>query len=162
MPEFISNTIQAHIAKYDPSDKEYKFLLLKRSANVRVYPNIWQVVTGTIDGNETAVETTIREFKEETGLSYLKMFTIPYITSFFLPKKDAIGISPVFGFLVGSDEVILSEEHTDFKWLSLDDCLRKLELPSHIEATKIFNDFILSKQGTEKENMFLLKERYAG
>lgn len=142
MPGFISNTIQAHIASYFGS--EIKFLLLKRAVNLRLYPNIWQVVTGTIESGETALQCAEREIFEETGLTALEMWTIPYITHFFDLNKDIIHASPVFGILVDKDSpVILSDEHQDYEWLNLEDAKSKMILPTHIEGMRIFNEFIL-------------------
>lgn len=155
MPGFISNTIQAHIAA--TFDDEIKYLLLKRSPNLRVYPNIWQVVTGTIERGETAVQCAEREIFEETGLKPLKMWTIPYITQFFESKKDMIHSSPVFGITVSKDcNVILSDEHKDYKWLSYEDAASILILPTHIEGMRIFKEFILNQEETKVSDNFLI------
>ncbi len=145
MIRFVSNTIQVHVAAYFEEYQVYKFLLLKRSMHEVVYPGIWQVITGTIEGNETAVMTALREVKEETGYSPLKLWTIPYITRYFSPKHDTIQASPVFGMLIDPvNPVVLSDEHERFEWLHLDLAMEKLVLPSHREATKIFHEFILA------------------
>jgi hypothetical protein len=52
MPEFLSNTVQAHIASKNPENEEYLFLVMKRAEKVAVYPGLWQVMTGTIEKNE--------------------------------------------------------------------------------------------------------------
>jgi dATP pyrophosphohydrolase len=155
MPGFISTTIQLHIAKYDSSNKLYKYLVLKRAENLRLYPGIEQVITGTLEPGETAVETALRELKEETGLEPERMWTLPVITSFFEPKKDAINFVPVFGALVdGNSEVRISNEHTAYLWLDFEECIDRLILPSHKDGTRIFRDFILDK---EDKSTFELK-----
>ncbi len=145
MPDIKSEFIQAHIARYNTERKDYDFLVLLRSGRSRVYPNIWQVVTGKIETGETAVETARRETLEETNLKPLKMWTLPYVSTFYNAKRDVIFSSPVFGFLVDyDDEVVLSHEHSEFLWLGLNDCIDKVLLPSHREGTRIFMEFILS------------------
>lgn len=145
MLEYISNTIQAHVVRKN-FDGNFEFLVLKRSNYCSIYPNIWQVVTGTIKENETALDCAIRELYEETTLIPLKIWKIPYVALFYNHLDNKIHTSPVFGFLVSYDnEVIISEEHSDFLWLPLDNLLKLLELPSHIEGTKIFYDYILTK-----------------
>ena len=144
MPKIISNTVQAHIACFPKGCDRPLFLLLKRAENETIYPNVWQAVTGWIEPGETALETALRELKEETGLVPKKSWTVPYITSFFDVKKDEIHLSPVFGFLVDEDaEIKLSEEHCAFEWLTYEDCCDKLIIPTHVEGTKVFCDFIL-------------------
>lgn len=151
MPNFVSNFVQVHIAAFDEEIKDYKFLILKRSAQIKVYPNLWQVITGTIENSETSLQTAIREINEETGLNIKKIWTLPYLTTFFNAKKDTINASPVFGILVDFvKKVKLSDEHSEYLWLSYSNILQKLELPSHIEATKIFYEFILTNKDNSK------------
>ena len=144
MPDFISNTIQVHVATFDNIMKEYKFLLLQRSFNEEIYPSIWQVITGTIEPPETALQCAIREINEEISLEPLAFWTLPYITTYFSPKSDLIHASPVFAVLVDFREYVkISKEHQAYEWLSFDCCINRLVLPSHREGTRIFNEFIL-------------------
>jgi dATP pyrophosphohydrolase len=144
MPKIISNTIQFHIAKYNDSANRFEHLLLKRASNAKLYPNVWQVVTGTIEAGETALATAKRELEEETKLSALKIWTLPYITQYFDVKNDAIGLAPCFAALVRKDSrVILSKEHSEYKWCLLEEALDILPLPSHKEAAEVFEKYIL-------------------
>ncbi len=149
MPKISSKFIQVHIAKYSEELSEYEYLILKRSENVIPYPCLWQVVTGNIEAEETSIKTAIREVYEETRLKPKKVWTLPYITTFFDAHKDIIYMSPVFGISVYTKNVILSPEHSEYKWLKYEDCIEKLELLSHREATTVFRDCILD----EKNNM---------
>lgn len=144
MPKIVSNTIQVHIAYFDESISEYRFLILKRSMKELVYPGIWQVITGTIESNETAYKTAIREIQEEIGIQPLKVWNIPQVTSFYDYKSDSISLVPVFGIILSSSKIILSEEHDDYEWLDLNEAKEKLTLLSHKEGTQAFFDSILS------------------
>ncbi|MDQ1266224.1 MAG: dihydroneopterin triphosphate diphosphatase [Bacteroidota bacterium] len=156
MPDFISSTIQVHIAKYDEKHCEYEQLLLLRSETAEPYPSLWQVVTGRIEEGETALETALREVYEETGLEPMKIWTIPYITTFFNVYQNKIHASPVFGFLVQRESIVkISEEHSGFQWLNWDQSVERLELPSHREASVIFMDYILNNP---KGDMFLFSD----
>lgn len=143
MIEYISNTIQAHVVRLN-SDNEFEFLILKRSNYTNIYPGIWQVITGTMKDNEKPIDCATRELLEETSLKPFKIWKIPYIAIFYNHLENRIHTSPVFGFIVNNkDNVIISEEHSDFKWVKIDEILKFLELPSHVEGTKIFYDYIL-------------------
>lgn len=160
MPNFISNTIQVHIAAFFEND--VKFLLLKRASHLKTYPNIWQVITGTIEKGETALNCALREIEEETGIIARDIWTIPYITQFFDSKRDLIHSSPVFGVIVQSNiEINISDEHQDFLWLSITEAEDKLVLPTHIEAMKIFNRYTLQQKDKSlfKISESLLKSR---
>lgn len=142
MPEFVSNTIQLHVAKKE-GDK-YKFLVLQRADDVYPYPGLWQVITGTMSDGETAKETALRELDEETKLKAKNFWTLPYLTTFFDAETEQINASPVFATLVETGkEVIISSEHKDYRWCDYEECIRILELPSHKEGTRIFYEFIL-------------------
>jgi dihydroneopterin triphosphate diphosphatase len=144
MPTFISNTVQVHIAAYQQKENKLKFLLLKRRDDDNIYPLMWQMVTGTIDKGETALNTALRELEEETKLIPKKIWTIPYITFFFNAKEDKIHASPVFGVLVEYyPKVEISSEHQEYEWLSYKKCYNRLELPTHKEGLKIFKEYIL-------------------
>ncbi len=152
MINFTANTIQCHIAKFCSESNDYKFLLLQRAADLEVYPNIWQVITGTIDEGETAVECLYREVYEEISINLMKydVYTVPYICKYFMPAKNAIGLAPVFGAVIDeSDPVIISGEHQAYSWLSSNEYNEQFLVPSQIEAHSIFEKYILHSQNKE-------------
>jgi dATP pyrophosphohydrolase len=138
--------IQLHIARRIHNKIEY--LLLHRAADERVFPNIWQVVTGGIDNGEKASAAALREMKEETGLEPLVMWAVPYIASFYSVRRDEIEHVPVFAAIVdANDEVIISHEHQAYEWLSYDDTLTRLVFPSHKEGTEYVHRYIMNANG---------------
>ncbi len=147
MSKFVSYTVQAHIVAFPQNQDEAVYLALKRASDAKLYPSLWQVVTGNIEPNETAIEAAIREVKEETSLQINNIWTIPFVATFFNPYKDEIHSAPVFGFEVEYSELVkISKEHHDYKWLPFDEILNLLQFPSHIEGTKIFNNFVLNEK----------------
>ncbi len=145
MSEFISNTIQVHIAK--KYGDEFRFLVLKRADDEIIYPGIWQVVTGTCEKDERAIATAVSETFEETGITPIKFWTIPYVASFFDTRRDKVSLVPVFGVLAHENfEVIISSEHSDYLWLSYQEAIDLLFLPSHKEGTKHFVDYCLDNE----------------
>ncbi len=147
MPKFLSNTVQLHVIKFDISSDSYKQLILKRSPSTQPYPLMWQAITGRIEPNETALQAAVRELQEEASLQPYKLWTLPYVASFFNTINDTVGFAPVFVCEVeGTSEVKLSKEHTDFLWIELEHIAKFVKLPSHIEATKCLIDFIINNE----------------
>ena len=101
---------------YQQTDKGLKFLILKRNEK-KLYEHLWQGVAGKIDKAEEAWETAIRELKEETGLDPVKMFVADHISQFYEKHGDRVNLVPVFGIEVDSKNVILSDEHIEYKWV---------------------------------------------
>ncbi len=123
--QLISFLIEAHIFRQS-SDNGIEFLLLKR-ADGEKYSNIWQMVTGSINKNEKAYQTALREIKEETGLSPIQFWVVPNVNSFYEPTRDYICHVPVFAALVDDNSsVMISEEHSEYKWVNLDEAKKLL------------------------------------
>lgn len=147
MAEFVADTVQVHVARKNAINDEYEFLVIKRSPESKIYPSLWQVITGWIEPSETALQTAMRELMEETGLVPSRTWTIPYVATFFNARRDIVQAAPVFGVLVDQHlGVKLSGEHSDYNWLNLKSCLNLLELPTHCEGTRCFNDYILKSK----------------
>lgn len=139
-----SNLIEAHIFRL--VGKELEFLLLKRSEN-EIYPGLWQMVTGSIDDNEKAYQTAIREIKEETGLTPVKFWVVPNVNSFYSPKQNEICMVPVFAALVADDSnVNISGEHSEYKWVSKEEALELLAWPGQKISVEIIYEYFTNQQ----------------
>jgi len=147
MPIIRSNTVQVHVAAYVPELRKYKFLVLQRSSKSKLYPKMWQTITGKLKSKETAKNAAIREFVEETGLKATSAWAIPYVSTFYDYRRDIIQMSPVFGVEVDfRSKIKLSDEHQAYEWLSFENCMKKFPLASHQEGLQRFWDVILSKE----------------
>lgn len=150
MVNYSTNTVQVHIAAFDEVSNNFKFLALKRADNIAIYPGIWQTITGTIEDNETALKTAVREVFEETGLyaEANKMFTLPYIASFFNTETNSICFVPVFGIISNTFAIKISQEHSEYKWLNAEECIDLFPLPAHREGLKIFQTNVLASKNS--------------
>ena len=110
---------------YRQTDKGLKFLILKRNEK-KLYEHLWQGVAGKIEKDEEAWQTAIRELKEETGLDPVKMFVADHVSQFYEKHGDRVNLVPVFGIEVDSKNVILSDEHIEFKWVNFKEAFETL------------------------------------
>ena len=101
---------------YRQTDKGLMFLILKRNEK-KLYEHLWQGVAGKIEKDEEVWQTAIRELKEETGLDPVKMFVADHVSQFYEKHGDRVNLVPVFGIEVDSKNVILSDEHIEYKWV---------------------------------------------
>lgn len=120
------------------------YLLLRRSKTDRIYPDTWQIVSGSIEGNETTTKASLRELKEETGFVPQKYWLVPHMNTFLNPKRDVVHISAVFAAQVPADtQPILSKEHYMFEWCSLERAKGILVWPGQIQALNIVHEYIV-------------------
>ena len=136
-------SIQVHLWRHRLG-AHAEFLLLQRSAEERVYPNVWQVITGTIEVGETAYDAARREVFEETGVRVSTVTAVPYVGSFYDPSEDAIQMIPVFAARVTEkEEIVLSREHQAAVWMSYDNAYDRLVMPSHRDGMKVLCEYMI-------------------
>jgi len=105
-------------------NKDGKYLVLLRSA--LKYPQAgakWEMAGGRIDPGTTLFENLKREVKEETELDITGEPKL--ITAQDILKQDKHIVRLTYSG-EANGEVKLSDEHTDFKWLTLSE-IKKLE-----------------------------------
>lgn len=142
--KIVSTLIEAHVFRQVKNDIE--FLLLKRSKEVK-YPELWQMVTGEIDKDEKAYQTALREIVEETGLHPLRLWVVPHINSFYSPEENEICMIPVFAALVNmNDEVKISNEHSQFKWVNKDEAKKLLAWKGQRESVDTIYDYFMNEK----------------
>ena len=137
--EVTSSIVEAHIFRIE--NEEIKFLLLKRQPN-ESYPNLWQMVSGAIEGKEIAYETALREIKEETGIKINKLWVVPNVNSFYSPERNKIFMVPVFAAETENKNIKLSNEHSEYKWVEKDEAVRLLAWPGQRKSVEIIYEYI--------------------
>jgi len=108
---------------------EGKYLLLLRSSGEKIDPSSWDIPGGGIEKGETAVETLIREIKEETGIdiSSSKVFPIKK----WERNKNGLKIGGIdfLCILDNCQKITLSTEHTRAQWFSEEEVMSSKEVP---------------------------------
>lgn len=142
----MTDTVTTHVDSYvfHLKGDEPEYLLLKRRKG-KFYGHLWQGVAGRIETGESAVETVLRELKEETGLEPVRIFVVDHVSSFYQSYKDRINLIPVFGIEVNIGEVILSDEHTEYRWVNIDKALDLLSWRQQKKALSVLHKMIMNK-----------------
>lgn len=113
-----------------------KFLLIKRSPNDYYASGLWEFPGGKLDEGQDLTNALEREVIEETNLLVLPTTRIAYTESSVIPKGKYKGLPYVviigIGKMIGG-KLKLSEEHTDFKWVTLKEAF---EMPIKDEIRK--------------------------
>ncbi|MCH7613482.1 MAG: NUDIX domain-containing protein [Candidatus Marinimicrobia bacterium] len=141
MTDILVRVIDAYV--FRRTENGLRFLILKR-ASTKLYEHLWQGVAGKIEAGETAWQAAIRELDEETGLSPKHIFIADHVSRFYEAYGDRINLVPVFGIEVDSDDVILSNEHSEYKWVTLEEAQKHLVWRGQKEGIQVVNEMILN------------------
>lgn len=106
---------------------EGKFLTLRRSPTAPARPNTWDFSGGDLEVGEQAVESMLREIKEEAGLEVKDLK--PFDVESHINEDGDFWITIAYVAKAVSEKVTLSFEHTDFKWLSAEEFLKLESAP---------------------------------
>jgi len=117
-------------------------LVIKRSLQDGGF---WQTITGTLELNESIVESRQRELKEEVGITNA-IYDNAEVNRFAWQKKDWTVVEVVFSARTESKKVILNpKEHTEYKWLPIDEAIDLVEKDQTKECLKKFKEIRLLK-----------------
>lgn len=123
-------------------DERVEFLLFKR-AKGKIYEGQWRMIGGKVHSDETYWEGALRELKEETGLVPEKFWTIPSVNIFYEYKSDTIHQIPAFAAQLNSDtRPVLDDEHTEFKWFTLEEAADRVTWPEQKRLLALANTLI--------------------
>ena len=122
---------------FRPGPSGVQILLLKRSAG-RIYPGIWQPVTGSLEEGERIVDGALRELVEETGIDPTGievLYSLDQVNIFHADHLDALQAEAVFAaHLRPRIEAVLSEEHDDQRWVLPAEAAAMVVWPAYREA----------------------------
>jgi dATP pyrophosphohydrolase len=136
-------------------DNQARFLLIRRCG--KILKGNWQMVTGKVEEGETAWQAAIREVKEETSLTPLRLYTADYVERFYEALNDTIYFVASFvAFVNENAQVTLSPaEHDAFQWLSYAEARQILEFSGQRAALDQINDNFLLKTPNERFRIFV-------
>lgn len=129
-----------------------QYCVLRRSDDGR-----YQFVAGGGEDDETPAEAAAREIREETSVKAVRIMpltSMAYIPANVISKKhrdqwppDTVVIPEyAFGFECAS-EMVLSDEHTGFEWMTYEDAMARLTWDSNKTALYELNCRIAGSGG---------------
>jgi len=125
-------------------DKVY-YLLLYYPSSINSDRGYWEFSKGHVEAGETDQETAVREIQEETGLRDL-VFDSSFkkiIKYFFrIENKNVFKMVSFFLAQTQTEKIILSDEHSDFKWAEFDEAIKHLKFKNSKQLLTAANDFL--------------------
>lgn len=100
---------------------EDKFLILKRSADTFSRPNCWDFSGGNVLFGELHLDSLIEEISEETSLEVEDIKPIQVVTNY---EKEIYYIFVGYKCRAKSSEVKISDEHSEYKWVTKEEFLK--------------------------------------
>jgi 8-oxo-dGTP pyrophosphatase MutT (NUDIX family) len=122
-------------------------ILLIRRAQHRIFPGLWQCVTGGVEPGERIPAAAMREVLEETGLGPAEIerfYDLDHVAPFYDEGADAVVVSAIFAARVRHDaEPHASWEHDGLRWVSAVEAPRLAIWPSYAESIRRVRELLL-------------------
>jgi 8-oxo-dGTP diphosphatase len=121
-------------------DSSGRILLVKRSDKANYLPGIWEDMGGRIKHFEEPEEALRREVREETGLEIEILKPLAVFHDYYGDKTAENELLIItYWCKAKSDQVVLSEEHTEYRWVSPE---KALELAEHAGVRRDIQAFM--------------------
>jgi 8-oxo-dGTP diphosphatase len=106
-----------------------EILIVKRHPKSRTDPEMWELPGGKVENGEHFADALVREIKEETNLDVNVGDFCEAVQNDYSHKRT-VQLMMYLDDIKGSVEI--SEEHTEFKWASLEE-IRTLEISTSLK-----------------------------
>ncbi len=132
-------------------------ILLIRRASHRIFPGLWQCVTGRVEPGERVPLAALREVREETGLGEAEIeafYDLDQIAPLYDEGSDAVAFSAIFALRVRPGAMPrLSSEHDAMRWTPAAEVPVAAVWPSYAESVRRVAEVLMDP---ERERWFRL------
>ena len=95
----------------------------------------WETVHGHIHDGEHPVDAAVRELREETGFTAVRLYNVSRVESFYLHRRDVVALIPAFCAVVPPGAAAaVSVEHDRAEWLPPEEAARRFAWPRERRA----------------------------
>ena len=108
-----------------------KYLFLRRSHYFKPGPENWDIPGGRIAPEESLKDALRREVKEETSMNIISIDELLAAQDIFVADKDLHVVRLTYKANAIGD-VVVSDEHSDQKWMSKQDLLAEEHVDSYL------------------------------
>lgn len=131
-------------------DAERLEILLVRRAPHRIFPGLWQCVTGGVEPGERIPMAAMREVHEETRLGprdIERFYDLDQVAPFYDEGVDGVVISAIFAARARPDaQPHESWEHDGLRWVPVADAARLAIWPSYGESLRRVRELLLDPE----------------
>ncbi|HEY3334513.1 MAG TPA: NUDIX domain-containing protein [Candidatus Limnocylindrales bacterium] len=129
------------------TDAERLEILLIRRAAHRIFPGLWQCVTGGVEPGERIPAAAMREVEEETGLGSAEIerfYDLDQVAPFYDEGTDAVVVSAIFAARVRPDATAReSWEHDGLRWVPAAEAPGLAIWPSYADSVRRVSELLL-------------------
>jgi 8-oxo-dGTP pyrophosphatase MutT (NUDIX family) len=133
----IQQKVMVFIAR--PKGDSFEWLARRNAPNKNHGGDRWYMVTGNVEKDESGEQAATREAQEETGINNVEqLIRLPLVNSFVSDSHSDIEFVEQAYLLITNHNgpIILNNESSDSKWLSLDDFIAKIWWPKDKQELK--------------------------
>jgi dATP pyrophosphohydrolase len=94
----------------------------------------WQSIAGGVEEGETLTDAARREAREEGGIDASNLLPLDSRSSYVV--GDTIIDQSAFAIELPTREIRLSEEHSEYRWVTLEEALSLLKFPDYKVALR--------------------------
>lgn len=153
-PDLIECWLFRVVPPADPGDtrpdaERLEILLIRRSAS-RIFPGLWQCVTGGVEPGERVPMAAMREVEEETGFRRADVqawYDLDQVAPFFDEGVDGIVVSAIFAARIRPEaEARASHEHDGIRWVPAVEAPALAIWPSYAESVRRVRELLLEPE----------------